>query len=508
MPRIEGDIPSQVSHPDRRVFEKGLKAFHRWREQCDDGGVFGMLRSVLDALDGADLGTSDLSGRARILLQDSRPEESDLALLAAHARHLKSELKNAVLAHLPPHLRRRVYAEEGAAVTEESTSPPPRAPEARQEPPAAACEVADASGDPTGSRTVLLLGVHSDHEGNRAILTTHNLSPLRVTTLDALERLLSQDACGVVVSRSWWASIPGDRHQDCLEKLIRHSSFAWFKLDLNGFQGQISDLRLTIRTIRFEDPSAFELSVGDGCQITPAEIPSIQKASELLSSPARVRLCPDDIKENQVRVLLGAASKHVDGRNMSGCLHLTKVAMKPIFGGRSAARIVRIEPNDGGAPLVAKIHEMAYLEDEMRRFREFVGPWDTALSPRIHYHAGTALIMFARVDAPGSPGYPAPTLEDRLDNETLEVALGRGMLWKIPDIDGGECDPFALRTMAVETIEPRRRLAVVPGDVHLRNVLVRDDLDPCFSDYAFRAFGRNEKSGLFSAVSVISSERS
>jgi hypothetical protein len=248
-----------------------------------------------------------------------------------------------------------------------------------------------------------------------------------------------------------------------------------------------------------------------------------------------VRLCPAEIGEEQARILLGAAAKHVDGRHFPGPVRLSKVEAAPLHGGRSNARIVRIAPDDGGPALIVKIDDLPLLEEEIRRFREFIAWWDTGLSPRLHFHAGIGLIAFALVEDHGQPGRPAPTLEERLQEalydelwqgprqgpaeedlsiaidravlklerlnarrsadstvpslawltlDAVEAVLARGMAWSIPDCDGQGADVFAYRQRARRMVVSLGKHATVHGDIHLRNILVRDDRDPHFIDYA------------------------
>jgi hypothetical protein len=256
----------------------------------------------------------------------------------------------------------------------------------------------------------------------------------------------------------------------------------------------------------------------------------------MLSRSNSVRLCPAEIQEHHARVLVGAASKHVRGRDGDGLIRLTKVETSILPGGQSSAKIVRIIPDDGGPALVAKMDEIPRLEEEMRRFQRYASRWDDRLAPRLHFHAGTGLILFALVDSPDAPGRPAPTLQERIEAavygehwregyrgpaeadlcqlidraiaklerlnrqpctdgavpslawiglDTLEVTLRRGLRWSILDVDGKEVDAFAWRQRATRVAGSLARHATVHGDVHLRNILVRDDREPHFIDYAY-----------------------
>jgi hypothetical protein len=309
----------------------------------------------------------------------------------------------------------------------------------------------------------------------------------------------------------------------------------WVKLDVHGLPCAPDELQTVIRSARFEEPTAFELTYLDGFRITPADVPHLEQACGMLSRSGSVRLCPAEIQEHHARVLVGAASKHVRGRDGDGLIRLTKVETSVLPGGRSSAKIVRIIPDDGGPPLVAKMDEISRLEEEMLRFQRYASRWDDRLAPRLHFHAGTGLILFALVDSPDAPGTPAPTLDERIEAavygehwregyrgpaevnlcqvidrtiatlerlnrqpcndrvapsrawiglEPLEATLVRGIHWSILGVDGTEVDAFAYRRRATRIAGSLSRHDTVHGDVHLRNILVRDDREPHFIDYA------------------------
>ena len=394
-----------------------------WRATANDADALPAAEQILEALArSVELGTSDLSYRIGPLLEAVAIPTQVLPELAKLVRRFDPAIKNAVAGQLPTAMRRAVYRHDEpiiAVATKarreeikplEPSAPASPAPEPTPAPPVAATEH-----EAPACRTILLLGAEPDHTRNHRMLTEADFNPLRVSRLEMLESLLTQEVCGIVISRSWWASIPQDQHVPLLQRLVRHSSFAWLKADVDGLHG-VQDMRALCREIRHEDPSAFECAFLDSCQITPHDLPAIRRASDLLTAASTIRLRPEQITEDQARVLLGAASKHVAGRHPHGNFRLTRVETTHLAGGRSDAQVVRLRPDDGGAPLVAKIDTLTNLGGEMRRFNEFVAWWDDALRPRIHFHAGIGLILFSLVEAGGRPGQPAPTLEDRIES--------------------------------------------------------------------------------------------
>ncbi|MBW3596019.1 MAG: aminoglycoside phosphotransferase family protein [Planctomycetes bacterium] len=70
----------------------------------------------------------------------------------------------------------------------------------------------------------------------------------------------------------------------------------------------------------------------------------------------------------------------------------------------------------------------------------------------------------------------------------LQAMLRRGVDWKIK-ILGSDRDALAIMDGAVVQAERMARRAVLHGDIHLRNVLVRDKREPHLIDYALSGKG-------------------
>lgn len=557
MAQSDEDLLGTITHADRRVFEDALHRLQTRRGSKTPG--FEILRDLLGALNAADLGPSELSSRTSIIIKACNPEAHDHAALATLARGLRAEMKTAVVGFLPPSQKKLVYAAQAPKAVREGGADAVSPTTTNERQPAS-----EADADPTEARTVLLLGSLQDHEANLTTLREKKFTPLRASRPEELDLLLTTDTCGIIVAKSWWAALPPEQHEACLRRLIEHSTFARLKVDVSGFRLGDLDLRALCQSILFREPGAFEMTFQDGCNVHTLEIPSLQRASDLLSCPSRIQLRPAEIGEEQARVLLGAAAKHVDARNIGSPFRLSKVATSTIPGGRSKALVIRVEPDDGGSPLVAKIDGLANLREEMRRFHQFIAWSDHRLSPGLHYHADTALIIFSLVETPGNPGSPAPTLEDCIDRamskeiwdaaaaaqaegnfaeaidravrklrilngrpcrdpdsacwawlglDTFDSATTNGMAWAFSDIHGRERDILAIRHRALEIIKPRERLATVHGDMHLRNILIRDEREPCFIDYAYSGPGhpcfdlvRLESAMLFRCFRMMANE--
>ena len=75
------------------------------------------------------------------------------------------------------------------------------------------------------------------------------------------------------------------------------------------------------------------------------------------------------------------------------------------------------------------------------------------------------------------------------DLRVWTAASGRWIDWSITDPQGRPLDVFSFRMWVGRHTAALNRQATVHGDVHLRNILVRDDREPHFIDYAYSGPG-------------------
>lgn len=525
-------ILNQLTGADERSFERGLHALsRRWAGVAESLRLVELLTALKVFSEATSYGPTELTRRVRLTVEAAQLPGKESRELAGSLSHLAPTMRQAVTAALPAHLRRLVYSRPTHTAAQDSQPATPL-------PPGADPPMAPADPIPVTERrdcaTVLLLGTFADHEENIQTLVKRGFTPPRVTSVAQLTELLDHEVCGVVVARSWWPSIPEGEREGVLRQIVRHSSFAWLKFDTHHLPCVGEPLRQLLRSVRYADPQWDDCLCQDGCRLTPHDLDALERIRAVIANAEAVRLCPADIHESQARVLIGAAIKHVRQRNFVGTFRLSRVETTFITGGRSLAKVIRLTPDDDGAPLVAKIDAADRLSDEMHRFKRYAQKWDASLNPQLHYHAGTSLIIFGLVESPDSPGKPAPTLEEKLrdvfygehwageyqgpDEGELRKLIDRavqkvGLLNAIPSDDACEpktwtrCGPLEdLRRAKIEwTIQPgdggdgnaldyvylaQQRVevlgtkATVHGDVQLRNILVRDNREPHFIDYA------------------------
>ena len=238
--------------------------------------------------------------------------------------------------------------------------------------------------------------------------------PRRANTLKEYRNLLTPDVAGIVVGRSWWALLPPAEHRAFVDGVLSHSSLTWLKIGVQGCQiGQ--ELANLSKETRYRDATIHEISFSDSLVVNQVELQSLRQASQLISSQTSIRLCPADIDASQAQILIAAVAQHVQSRHYSVPMRLEEIATTTLQGGLSQAMILRAEPDDGGLPLIAKLAKVSILREEMRRFQQFIAPWDNLLQPRFHFHDKVGVsLSFGLVATPDQPLQPAPTLEDTL----------------------------------------------------------------------------------------------
>lgn len=527
-------IMSQLCSSDERSFERGLRALdRRWQGLADSARLSDLIVALKGFGEAQALGPTEVSRRVRIAVESAHLPERQTRELACSLHQLPPTVRQAVITSLPAPLRRLAYS---SPTSSESTSAMPTAasPAIPVVSPGSAAFPPVTDPQPCECASVILLGTYADHEENRQTLEKRGFASLRATTVAQLNEFLDHEVCGVVVARSWWPGIPEAEREEVLRRILRHSSFAWIKFDTHNLPCVGEPFRQLLLSVRYSAPEWDDCVCHDGWRLTQHDLDALERVRGILSNAEAVRLCPAEIQEPQARVLIGAAIKHVRQRNFVGPFRLTRVEANFIPGGRSFAKIIRMAPDDDGAPLVAKVDEFGRLSDEMNRFKRYAQKWDTALSPQLHFHAGTSLIIFGLVESPESPGRPAPTLEEtletmfycehwpdsyqgpdegdlrelinrairklqRLNSQPSDGACSRktfvkcepydtlrrsGMTWSIEPTDGSGSNIFDLAYIARNRVDALGERVTVHGDVQLRNVLVRDGREPHFIDYA------------------------
>lgn len=359
------------------------------------------------------------------------------------------------------------------------------------------------------------MGTSHEHESNLRLLEREKCSARRASSLEEYRRLLSTDVSGVVVGRTWWATLPESEHSSFVTHLFNYSSCIWLKVNVCGCAS--IDFQDVCKKARFRNAHINEVAISQTTNIEERELKYLQNAAQLVYNPKNIRLCPADIEPNRALILIAGITNHVQSRHPLSAVNLEEIGTTVIRGGQSQSLIVRAQPNDEGLPLVAKLGTIDALRDEMSRFQRFILPWDDVGPPQLHFHDDQAAIVFGLIASPEAPKEPAPTLEDSLlraqylgkgthggdsqpekdyfdlirrttrklsslnarrcsdtfvtskawmDTSNLDELLAN-VVWEFPRLPGGSC-PLSLRQTAVGIVKGSLcNAATVHGDIHL-----------------------------------------
>lgn len=523
-------LVQQINHVDSIEFEAGLHTLTSSLPASMDEAI-GLFTEICDSLAASEiLGPIERERRAGLILRKAPNDARFFRAIAGSASSWTPDVKNAVVAFLPAEFKPLVFGKRPGQAPGRTTVV------AREATPAPLVEVLDDGAE--YHPEVLLVGTAQEQESNHRHLERDGFRPRRASSLDEFFKLLTTDVVGVLVGRTWWALLPHAQHAAFVQELFQYSSFTWLKIDAYGCHVAASLFALN-RDLRYREPAAIEVAIGDSSVINEIDVESLRNASQLIDNPTGIRLCPADIDPNQAKLLIAGISHHVKARHYPPTIRFEEIDTSTLQGGRSQTLIVSAQPDDGGLPYIAKLGDIPLLREEMRRFQCFIAPWDNLLNPRFHYHGKQGLIIFGLVGAADSPLQPAPTLEDTLrqallmesggvslgvpsetdlraflqrtiskteslnarqcndktfkslawiDTQSLDATLVSGVTWSLPPLRSGH-RPLELRQAAVNILQKAAGLATIHGDMHLRNVLVRDGREPFLIDYAYSGPG-------------------
>ena len=523
----------RVAADTDRIAQDAL-ALGCWQVPIGDSAVQ-LVRDVADAL----IRNSLLSKRAQAhrlgtLLRDLPLGRDQLSPLAQVARGFPAHLRMTVANAIPASARLEVYGSPrraptpAAEKTTEAPSPVVEPDSRRQGGPETAEERLAYS-------TVLLLS-HPDHQdANRKLLGSTGLDPVVVETPAELERVLatSTDVCGCVIDQSALTLLDATAQNVLFETLAEYSSFIAIRVhEAPGLQvsrDRASQIIKTVRRLGTLVPHD-AISFRADRTIQEAELSFYQNAAKLLQSHESASFVLGELTSAEAHLLVAAARARVRADGLDPELDSRPLTVRFLAGGRSGARLATVMCGETPT-FVAKITSKHRALDEMLRFRTFVQPWNDQLRPECHFHGEAAVILFGLVRRDGDASLPADSLEKRLHDlwhsQWMQSDPERGKeeglflakaLTRVAQtlaelnkhtpppgvdlhsfvnppathLDALERDGFVwglsdramiARQAAAERFRSMARSAVVHGDVHLRNVLIRGESEVHLIDY-------------------------
>lgn len=481
--------------------------------------------------------------RLRAVLTALAFPESSSPALAQAARKLPGHLRLAIADFLPSSAQHEVYRKEDPSTVGEPRSRSP-SDQAEPEEPSSVANISDARpvardravGPPS---TVLLLS-HPDHqEANRHQLLENDFDPVVVEDVAALDRILASNTrvCGFVIDESFLSPLDAGQQQTLFERISQYSTFSILRIHDSGLLLSHAEMTNVIKRARrlASYVPVHALSFQTDRLIRSAELGTFINAAELLHSDINLSFDLGDLSSEEIRLLAGAIVVRARAEHLGGSAAGGSAKLRFLPSGRSGARLVTIAYGDSRT-FVAKVASKSEALDEILRFRSFVQEWDDSLNPECHFHGECGVILSTLVREGSDPFQPAQPLEAALTDlwnrewmgctlAELEPAatfarqavvraaeqLADLNLRKPRDHDlSAYVDPpithlrdleasgfdyglGAKATAARDKAGNRYRLmkgqAVVHGDIHLRNILLRGEADVQLIDFASSAPG-------------------
>ncbi len=450
-------------------------------------------------------------------------------LLARGAAKLPRRLKNAVALILPAELRPLLDERFQTPVSVAQVAAPTL--EAMTKTGTPPTQLAD------GWSTVFLLAREDNQtcDRNKRLLQSNDFFALRLDSPEKLTEALrgSWDVSGCIVDQSILATLDRDGQIAFFEQLARFSSFLWISIQEEGLLLDSQSLQEVVKKARcqFGSIGHNQLAVQKGGELSQWQLDYIIAARATLRIDATARFIPEEIDDAERMVLLAAARQYALEFHTDANLTISTLPTRFLRGGRSATKIALITVDRHRVPLVAKIGQKSHVLDEMERFTTFIAEWDNELSPRVYLHGDVGVIIFGLVRGEAASRDPAPHLEDRLnlywtqeifEFERLQPSDEQNIIAGLENAAAILCDlnsrkcptpckynsyanpdvqhlrkleersirwdfdavAFKARDRAMARFQKLSNVAIVHGDIQLRNILVRGDRDAHLIDYA------------------------
>lgn len=524
-------IVTDLVAPSNERAERSL-ATQNWRAFAGSD-VTTLVTNFVSAVSQANLLPRRLQAeRMQHLLQRIPPDQLDCNALMSAARSFPAHLRATLASALPAPIRRGVYQREGpaspsngSALTE--TRPFPAVAQA----PGPATLGGNLSSD---YATVLVLSNPDRQDANVKTLGRANLDVRLLESLEDLEATLSRsnDVCLCVLDGSVLRTLDAAAQTRLFSLLAGYSTFLRIRVQDSGLVLTRAGVRDIVREIR---GLSAQVSPKDVCfdsepTIRESEVADLRSGYDHLRAHESARFVVGELSERQARLLVAATRARMESQGLTGSLEIRSVTTRFLSGGRSGARLATVRVNESRAVFVARVTTTSAAVDEIKRFNKFVRLWDPELQPELYYHREDAVILNALVAADPAQLQPATMLEDCIsdlwndqwlgfasDGELTRRAelLASGLEWavrKLAVLNSDRCDDefpvvanptveriaqlesagfdsgfgddaIRARTLAFNRFDRLARVAVVHGDIHLRNMLVANESRVHFVDF-------------------------
>ncbi len=404
-----------------------------------------------------------------------------------------------------------------------------------------------ASGSPdteqaTVSYSTVLLLAHPDRlAANRRQIENAGLDTIAVESPSEAKRVLADSAeiCGCAIDQSALAVLDTKTQEALFKTLAEYSSFIAIRVHetdaLRVSHNKVRQIIKTARQLSTLVPSDAISFRSDGT-IQEAELSFYQHAAKLLESHRSTPIIFGDLNSAEAHLLVAATHARVRAERVDTELASGPLTVRFLTGGRSGAKLATVVCGDTPT-FVAKITSKNSALEEMRRFKTLVQPWNDLPRLECHFHGEIAVVLSTLFRGDDDPSTPAESLQKRLrdvwngqwfqDNteeakdagKFLEKALPRvaqtlaelnrkkpppsgnfqscvnppathldtldhrGFVW------GFNERAMRARRAASKRVRRMENSAIVHGDIHLRNILIRGESEVHVIDYAASASG-------------------
>ena len=496
-----------------------------------------VLSSLFAELETSSLPANEVSRRAGRIAQ--RLPERAGAPLAAVAAQSAPPVRAALIPLLPPSLQRSAYGGAAPPPTPVMPAPPAAEPSPDEGAEDEDRDLAAASEEREAEdwHTVLLLGGAREASANAQLLENRGIKPVRVAGRKELDDLAGERICGLVIYGGWWRQFATPEELVAfVGDQITHSNLLYLKLDYSHLEEATEPLSALLEDL--DDEVRVRVNAAQGAGLTEADLKGFSAVAGLLGRAERVGVGVEGIDEADRRMLAAALASFAKRRHLTRFQGEEHLSIRPIFEGRSGARVLAVRSTAYRAVVVAKLDGLAQLQTELHRARRAIpAGWLSAGEMCLCSLNGRGVLLqrlLADLDQPsegapslrerlrrcaawehGREGLPEPRAEDLrlgvdrlvekvvllnravadepasegwMDAETLRKLATLGVCWRIGE-DAEMFDPAEHLERAKEILDGHDAKRVIHGDLHTGNLLMPDDRTPDLIDFALAGGG-------------------
>jgi hypothetical protein len=385
---------------------------------------------------------------------------------------------------------------------------------------------------------VAILSKLAQQDENKRLLSDQPqaFAPLVWDSVEKLHEDFKQnrDVCACLVDGSVLGELDVTGQSDLFSFLGGYSTFLWIRIDESGLKLAREEVRRLIRLARGSLGDIGGLTWGSSSILSNGEIQDIVATRRTLCAFDEAELRSAELSDDETRLLKAAARHHAQQNHFGSAVVVEYLQAKFIEGGKSGARTARVSVSGTPTQFIAKVHSKGAILDEIRRFRTFVQASDNRLQPQAHFHGDVGVLLFAFIASENSRLQPADGVGKCLENfwnlelfpqeanaEPIEhrkrnliagvtnvaqalatlnqqspndfspmqtmVSLSIAHLTRLEENGvrwGLQDSVFSSRARAITVAAKLAQHAIVHGDLHLNNALLRGDREAFLIDYA------------------------